>query len=62
MDNIFYNYYCDCFIWYNNSRKPYSKWTISSTIPVGKVDEGHTPGRKPYSKWTISSTLMMQKE
>ncbi len=36
-------------------RKPYSKWTISSTSGGNKMKKPNR-SRKPYSKWTISST------
>ena len=38
-------------------RKPYSKWTISSTLRELSIDL-KTTSRKPYSKWTISSTII----
>ena len=40
----------------NNCRKPYSKWTMFSTVDEKKkiVDDGSS--RKPYSKWTMFST------
>ncbi len=40
----------------NQSRKPYSKWTISSTKVTSITTEEDVNSRKPYSKWTISST------
>ena len=39
----------------NMRRKPYSKWTISSTLKHQLKKHWQTC-RKPYSKWTISST------
>ncbi len=40
-------------------RKPYSKWTISSTRR-GDRNGNDGSGRKPYSKWTISSTVLVR--
>ncbi len=37
------------------SRKPYSKWTMFSTIIDGYYIS-YDFGRKPYSKWTMFST------
>ena len=40
-------------------RKPYSKWTISSTYNEAINKEIYLR-RKPYSKWTISSTRSLE--
>ncbi len=55
MDNIFYktNNFGELLGLF--CRKPYSKWTISSTLDL-KTSVLTSSGRKPYSKWTISST------
>ena len=56
MDNIFYweDIHGDAFF---ECRKPYSKWTISSTN-ILRVVCYSSSSRKPYSKWTISSTIL----
>ena len=63
MDNIFYDKAdLNEEISKKDCRKPYSKWTISSTNWRIKNEHKNGNGRKPYSKWTISSTIMHKEE
>ena len=56
MDNIFYERYVRKEMRALYGRKPYSKWTISSTAGSAYESASDCGSRKPYSKWTISST------